>query len=251
MNYDPQATPRIPPTGSVSMMIWGEAIPATPVAATPQFVLHPPPYLSENDPNLLAQAGCEISPHTLDATCAPDSPLNQYGCFFLTYPEWIHFKKPAPEVSLVATCYQYIEDPEDAPQGAIHIVGCAFKKIPQYIFQVQGEYVSVDTIQELQELYLPLESAAQALSYAQLRTGLHAYFDLSYDPTLLYLQDTIESTQVTEIAAGYRMNLYHKTGCSCEPWITSQVILEVGQNGEVAWKEAKPVYMTTGFGCAD
>ncbi len=82
-------------------------------------------------------------------------------------------------------------------------------------------------------------------------TGLRAYFTWSFDPTLIYLQESIEATHVTEEEGSYLVNLYHTRGCGCEPWMTSEVIIQVDRDGTVTWKSAFPVYFTTGFSCAD
>jgi len=154
-------------------------------------------------------------------------------------------------LALVAGCSIRDEDWKNAPEGTLFIVGCAFKHRQGYIFMTGETYTLIETINALKDLFVPIESPAEALTYAQLRTGLHAYFDLSYDPTLLYLQETIDGTHVTEEAGGYVMNLYHLEVCGCEPWITSQVMIRVDRSGEITWEDAIPVYMTTGFDCAD
>ncbi len=100
-------------------------------------------------------------------------------------------------------------------------------------------------------MFVPLDSSAQALAYAQMLTGLQAVFAPAFDPTVLYLQATIQGTHVTEVEGGYRMNLYHTKICGCEPWMTSEVTLQVDRDGTLIWKSALPVYFSTGYNCVD
>jgi hypothetical protein len=243
------ATPNIPPRYSVSWWIWGKAIPATPIEAAPKFISHPPPDLSSNTDDLLLEAGCEKPSH-YDVSCVQDSPLKAFDCFFITDPKQI-YSKPEENFSLVAGCVLLTEDWEKPPEGTIYISGCAFKFKKGYIFKSAGEYVLIDTVEELDKLFIPIDSPTEALSYALMRTGLNAKFEFTYDPTLLYLQDTIEGTHITEEGGGYVMNLYHSEVCGCEPWITSQVNVKVDRAGTITWMDAIPVYMTTGYSCAD
>jgi hypothetical protein len=249
MVYDINATPNIPPRYSVSWWIWGNTIPATPIEATPQFISYPPPEIPSNTDDLLLEAGCEKPSH-YDVSCAQDSPLNAFNCFFITDPKQIYFK-PEANFSMIAGCDIRAEDWENPPEGTIYISGCAFKFKQGYIFKVKGEYSLVDTIEGLNDLFIPIKHPDKALSYAVMRTGLKAIFDFTYDPTLLYLQNSIEGTHITEEGGGYVMNLFHIEGCGCEPWITSQVEIRVDRSGKITWMDAIPVYMTTGFSCVD
>ncbi|MEJ2709872.1 MAG: hypothetical protein P8074_19840 [Anaerolineales bacterium] len=250
MVYDENATPRIPPGISVSMIIWGQTIPATPVASTPQFVLHPTPAgLTTSTHDRLIQAGCHLD-DSIFANCDADSPLTDFDCSSIVNPEWITFN-PGQDLALVAACWKLYENMDKIPEDALYVVGCAFRQTVGYIFQNDKQYVLINTPEQMQERFAPIESASEALSYAQMMTGLHAYFDFSFDPSLLYFQESMDGTQVTVADAGYRMNLYHSQVCFCEPWVTSQVDIEVARTGQITWRDAKPVYMTTGFSCAD
>jgi len=120
-----------------------------------------------------------------------------------------------------------------------------------HIIMVGDEYVRISSPQELKDFFEVIESPAEALNYAELRTGLIAQFEHEYDPDLLYFTDTITGTQVTLTEDGYRMNLFHYEYCSCEPYINSEVDILVSDDGEVSWLKARPISMTIGFGCTD
>jgi hypothetical protein len=250
LKYDPDATPNIPPTGSISMWnIWGNSIPATPVEATPQFVAYPPPAdLASNAQNLFLQAGCIKDQYNI--YCPPESQLSRFDCWWIfADTSWIAFPTNQ-DLSLVAECSTEIDYWEKAPED-LYIAGCAFQFKVGYIFKIKEEYVLVNTIEQMKEQFIPIESSSAALCYAQMMTGLHAYFDPSFDPTLLYLQESIEGTHVTEPDGSYIMNLYHTRECGCEPNMTSEVMIQVDRDGTITWNHAIPVYFTTGFSCAD
>jgi hypothetical protein len=250
LKYDPNATPAMPPIWSISMWnIWGNSIPATPVEATPQFVAYPPPAdLATDAQDLFVQAGCIEDQYNI--YCPPESPLSQFDCWWIfADPSWIAYPTNQ-DPSLVAECNTEVEYREKAPED-LFIAGCAFRFKVGYIFKIKEEYVLVNTIEQMKELFIPIESSSAALSYAQMMTGLQAYFNLSFDPTLLYLQESIEGTHVTEVDGSYSMNLYHTRGCGCEPNMTSEVTIQVDRDGTITWNNAMPVYFTTGFSCAD
>lgn len=250
LKYNPKATPDMPPAYSISSWdMWRSIIPATPVAATPQFIAYPPPAeLATNAQDLFIQAGCVSDQYNI--ACPPESPLSRFDCRrIFTDLSWLAYPA-AQDISLVAQCFTKIDYREKAPDD-LYFLGCAFQSKAGYIFKIQEEYVLANTIEQMQELFLPIESASAALSYAQMMTGLRADFTPSFDPTLLYLQASIQGTHVTEVDGSYIMNLYHNHECGCEPWITSEVMLQVDRDGTITWKSARPVYFTTGYSCAD
>jgi hypothetical protein len=250
LKFDEKATPNIPFPWSVTMWnIWGDTIPAMPVEATPQFISYPAPAeLTNNAQDLFLQAGCKEGEYLVE--CDPDSPLPAFNCqwwvgnlFSIPFPA-------TPELSPVVECPVEFEDWEKAPED-LYIMGCAFRMKQGVIFKENEAYILVNTVRQMKELFGPIESATEALSYAQLMTGLSARYELSFDPTLLYLQASIEGTHVTEEAGSYSMNLYHTRWCGCEPMMTSEVILQVDRDGTITWKSARPVWFTTGYSCAD
>jgi hypothetical protein len=250
LKYDPNATPDIPPIWSISVSnIWGNSIPATPVEVTPQFIAYlPPADLATNAQDLFIQAGCIVDQYNI--YCPPESQLSRFDCWWIfADTSWIAYPMNQ-DLSLVVECSTEIDYSEKAPED-LYIAGCAFQFKVGYIFKIKEEYVLVNTIEQMKELFVPIESSSTALSYAQMMTGLNAFFDPSFDPTLLYLQESIEGTHVSEVAGSYIMNLYHTRVCGCEPNMTSEVMIQVDRDGTITWNNAIPVYFTTGFSCAD
>lgn len=254
ITYDPQAEAEIPFRRSAAMPIWENALPLQPVEVTPEFVRYPvPDGLRPVDSNEIIKAGCV--PGIYGAyECAEDSPLRSYPCDHLIAPIAVPEElllAPHPDGAVVAECITRTDNWETAEGSGLYITGCAFRGWVGYILNTGNGYVLVDTPEALRQQFAPVESAAEAISYAQMLTGLEADFDPAYDPSLLYLQERIVGTHAVEEGEIYRINLFHRPGCFCEPYIYSQVTVQVGRDGALKWTGAEPYALTTGFGCAD
>jgi hypothetical protein len=250
MHYDDSATLELPPDHSMSMLFWGQGVPVTPVETTPEFIQYPTPAAPPNASDPLSQAGCQVGRFWWDVTCTPDSPLNRFGCAYLGDPQEVAYGLQ-PMIPLVAICMIETEEWEAAKAGGIYMVGCAFKSTVHYIFKIEDEYVLVSSADELNEMFAPIDSPEEAVSYAQLVTGLEAIYGFSYDPTLMYFHEMIEGTHVTKTDGLFDMNLFNYAECGCEPNFTTQIDIQVNRAGKITWKNAVPVYMTTGWSCAD
>jgi len=248
--FDAEAIPRIPPEFSVSMPIWGQAVPAQPIDGYPVIQSSSPPIQLADPTTLLEQAGCEVIDAYNEVTCPPQSALSAFGCESI-YPPTGIYPDLGPDRALVATCYATPPGKAPPTENDLFQRGCAFRVNAAHIFKVGDEYVQVGSPQALQAFFSPIESPEQALSYAQLRTGLVAQFDFEIDRSMIYFTDTLAGTQVTLSEDGYRVNLFHYQYCFCEPYVNSQVELRVDETGEVNWLKAVPFSMTTGFGCTD
>jgi hypothetical protein len=247
--YEPGAEPRLPPEPSVSMPIWGMALPVRPIESEPRFISSQSPAPISNPIALLEEAGCHVERGS-DAMCEPDSPLATFGCEFIRPPAG-NYPELGADRAIVGRCYS-IPAAEDQPRDAyLFRSGCAFRRNVAHIIKVKDHYVLLDTADSQRAFFSPIESREEALSFAQMMTGLVAQFTFENDTNLLYFQDLIEGTRVTEMNSGYRMNLFHLVSCSCEPWINSEVEIIVNRSGDVIWLGAIPISMTTGFSCAD
>jgi hypothetical protein len=231
------------------MPIWGSALPVKSISFVPRFIDSPSPRLPAGRQQLLEEAGCELQRGS-SIECAQDSPLNRFGCEWIYDTGGIDFGL-TPSYPLIAECLYTPENLNEPRDHHLFRLGCAFKVDTGYIFKIDDDYVMVDSEDELQELFTPIEDAYEALSYAQALTGLRAIYEFAYDRYLIYFQKAIEGTRITEQNGSYLINLYHIAYCGCEPFITSEVPIVIDHNGQVTWDGAVPVFMTTGFSCAD
>jgi hypothetical protein len=251
MVFNPSATPKIPLRSSISMVIWDQEIPATPVDSTPQIGDLPvPPGLTIATSGLLEEAGCEVIDRWGQTRCDPSSPLSQLACDEINEPQGVYFNSEA-DLALVGECRNITESWLAEEEEALFLKGCAFRRKIGFIFRMEDVYFVLDRPEEMQDFFAPIESTSEAFSYAQLMTGLRAVFDINRNPYQLFFKETVENFRIEETDSGYLVWLYQSQSCFCEPWITSEVFLDVSQDGTVTWLDAFPVSMTTGFGCAD
>lgn len=254
--YDAKATPQFPIRQSVSWPIWGTAIPARPIKGKPKFIDHPiPKGLATADPAALTEAGCKRYDMSVDCDL---SRLGNFGCTDINYPDQVYFQ-PQPDLELVATCLTRTDGSESSAEDAVYLKGCPSTPYQQvdldqvgFFFKTGEEYLLINKFEDLRDQFSPIKSAAEAISYAQLATGLRAYFrplfdtDFSYDR--LYLQKKIDETRAVKTWNGYRVNLFHIPECICSD-IFSEVIIEVRRDGSIEWVSAKPVAIETSWSC--
>ena len=231
------------------MPLWGGKLPVKPIDSTPQFTPYPTPQGMEHSVDPLIGFGCELD-HWGWATCPSDNPLYRFGCDDLVDPRGISYGLD-PAIPLVAICKIRTDEHEAAKTNGLYLTGCAFRSENHYIFEFDRQNVLVSNADELKQLFTPIDSPQEAVSYAQLVTGLDAAYSFEYDPTLMYFHESISATHPVQTGDAFEMNLFQSQWCGCEPWITSQINVRVERSGQITWLGAVPVYMTTGWSCAD
>ena len=113
------------------------------------------------------------------------------------------------------------------------------------IVYVDGTFQPIATLEELRDLFAPIESADEALSYALLATGYSAKYDPedyrlavpdSCDPGpdgYRYYVDELEDTHVVEVGNGYEINLFTSQVFGCAPHPVSSVPVQVEVDGTI------------------
>jgi hypothetical protein len=174
----------------------------------PCFVNHEPRELA-GDPELFTQAGCWYD-KSGRGTCQHDSPLTQLGCDAIGKP----YGGLAPPITRCSVspgsgCDFSYDCHEDF---------CQFC----YVALQDGQYVLIETEDELQEVFAPIQSGDEVLSYAlavmagRPRWDGSAYYGLELDPGLEYSVDVIEDTHVETVADGYLIRLYRYQRWGCD-----------------------------------
>jgi hypothetical protein len=243
--YNPDARPSLPPH-SISCSIWdADGIPASPISSKPHFVDHPAQQAGF-DTSILEDAGCKARfPRNAKPSveCDADSSLAGFGCDHLLVYQTDTGAGLDPAHALVATCHHHADSESLYQVGSLRV---------GHIFKIDGGYTLVNAPSKMKELFAPIESSAEALSYAQLLTGLRAEY--KFRPGLgerVFLQEVIQDSHVTEIDHGYYVHLYHTPTLGCGPYITSEVGVIVGRDGTITWMEATPVYVDLHGLCFD
>lgn len=103
---------------------------------------------------------------------------------------------------------------------------------------------------EFKDIFAPVESAEEAISYAMAMTSLSARFDINPNDGVEYLVDVIEETHAEEIPGGYLVYLFdsdRKMGCDIHLFYAVKVL--VTRDGEVNEMERQEIYRS--YACFD
>ena len=248
--YDPGSRPRIPPSFSLCLSLWpGRGLPLTTIVGEPTFITRSAPEPQFSAEENLQAVDC-LQEGGSDLLCQGDSPLHDFACESLLKSRGV-YAAIGPLKGLIATCGYSPPSLEESTEDYLYRVGAAFKQDIAYLFLVDGQVQLIKTPAQLQELFAPIDSDAEAINYAQLATGLVASYHLIPQPEYLYFYDPIDATRAEPTATGYRLFLFHFPSCGCEPWVNSEVELLVDRDGTITWVGARPWSMTIGFSCAD
>lgn len=162
---------------------------------------------------------------------------------------------------------QYFEEPEGDLRGLapdFPILGCALKneignwlEEGEYVFKLGCRaphffvYILFDgdepTIlknhSEMQAFYGPIETEAEAYSYAAAVTNLESRSGFSHgEGVYIYRVLKVETTHVESVPGGYLVNLFRESFCSCSPFAFFQVDLLVTSDGVVTTVDQQIIY---------
>jgi hypothetical protein len=248
-NYDPDATPQAPPWDPIGFPIWGYSLPLVAFDDAPRFVSYALPDIRDDIESILNKAGCSFTGYW-DIDCQGSSPIAKFGCESLYRLRRYHLGS-APGYEVLAICSLPPTEEDTLREGGLFRIGCAFRRDAAFVISREGGYELIQTRQQVKDLLLPIDSPEKALDYAQMMTGLSPIYSFHAEPELLYFQDPIEGTRVTESDGIYTINLFHMQGCFCEPWVDSEIYLELDREGEISFIGGLPISMTIGMSCAD
>lgn len=197
----------------------------------PKFINHTPPNLAISmdvfsDDTLLAQFGCnEIwAPSNLIGGLEPAYPIaicaNQYIS-----------GEGTEELEVLIESGQFF-----------YYTGGLFGSYVRYIVYQNGEFVLLNTEEDLRKLYAPIESPDESLSYVVAVKHLSAYYGLTYDDAYEYEVDMVEDTYVTPETDGYLVHLFHDQAFGCGPHWISDVDVHVSVGGIIEQRSSRQIF---------
>jgi len=188
----------------------------------------------------LEQAGCARKG---DQPCAE---LIALGCDDINGPRF-YLGGLQPPYAVMECIHESGEPPNPA----------YFKQLPgldtrvrSYVVFQEGKYRLIIKKSEFKEIFAPVESSEEALSYAMAMTSLQARFDIDPNAEVDYLVDVIEETHAEETPEGYLVYLFdwsHEMGCDTHPFYAVKVL--VTPEGDVQEVERQEIYR--GYACFD
>jgi hypothetical protein len=101
----------------------------------------------------------------------------------------------------------------------------------------------LETKQAFVERFAPVETPAEALSFASALNRAWPDYELDLSAGLELLQSTIEATNVKQTPEGYVVRLFDRNRCGCGDHETSAVDFLVTRQGEVVRQSSVPVYL--------
>jgi hypothetical protein len=222
----------------------------------PKLINHPRPNLQVNLAAFLKASGCQTGDALEMVGC--ENLRAKMGCDKLIQPDplWGGLAPAYPMALclIVPNARQYPKSPKDAKKLALEIIKGIEKegyftrepgketRYTRYVILQDGQFKLIKNIEELQQVFAPIESSLEALSYALMVTQLKAYYGQKLNPTYRYYADVIEDTHVVDTKEGYNMLLYsHKTfGCSSHPVSTTSVTVKT--NGMISYPSQRLAY---------
>lgn len=212
--------------------------------AGPQVINHPEPQIPPLSMATFEAAGCAPG-ETGSWDCPDANPISVLGCDFLSEPGDL-LGALNPEYPLARCLYFPIqhqqENPDSLDAPRLFNEGCLLPVYVRYVISKEGQFAAIETTEDLQEVYAPIETPDEALSYALAATGLEAKYGLQRQPGFRYFQDTLEDTFVIETADGFELLLYHYQVCGCGPHTTSAIRLQISREGIIKEITKSPAY---------
>jgi hypothetical protein len=132
-----------------------------------------------------------------------------------------------------------------------------FKQVPgldtryrSFVIYQNGLYKLLINKSEFREIFAPVESTDEAISYAMAMTSLGARSDIDPDANVEYLVDKIEETHAEKTPDGYLVYLFdwsHKMGCDTHPFYAVKIL--VTPEGGVHEVDRQEIYRS--YACFD
>jgi hypothetical protein len=218
----------------------------------PRFVAHPPAALTPLPQDLVALAD-EQCPATEYGRreCGPETALGApvqtggMGCDAVSLPgEELGGLDPAYPLLLCeihpvlhGDGLQQIMKALEASGDYFYRGGGLWPVFTRYVIRSGDDLTLLSNAAAMQAAYAPIETPAEALSYAIAVTGLEAEYGLQRESGMVYAVDTLEDTHVTESEQGYTVLLYHYQVFGCGPHWTSAAEVLVARDG--SWSQVR------------
>lgn len=129
--------------------------------------------------------------------------------------------------------YSTVTFDHEVTQPAVYTKGCMGKFFYSYLVNLGGRVQLLTSAQDMANVYAPIESENEALSYALALTGYHALYELQGHPDYEVLTQPLEESHVEKTSGGFLVHLFDTDMCGCGPHITPAVDVFVQPDGTV------------------
>lgn len=173
--------------------------------------------------------------------CPPESTLGQLGCEQIRPPgDVLGGLQPAYPIR---ACLVLRDASQRLAEGEfIYRDGCLMGEYIRYVILADGEFRLLKSLADLQQTYAPIETEAEALSYALAASGLGVRYGITAERDLRYFVDQLEDTYVKTVPQGYQVHLFDYKLCGCGPHPTYAVDVLVTGDGQVQELSREKIY---------
>jgi hypothetical protein len=178
--------------------------------------------------------------------CEEDSPLSALGCDRIQEPsDLLGGLEPAlPIAECLFEPFRHPDQPEsiDAEGEYIFRTGGLMPVYVRYVIIREGQFQLIKSEEQFREVFAPVETENEALSYALALRNISAYYDIEPNPEYEYFVDELEDTHVERSSEGFLVHLYQYQFFGCGPHYTYAIDLQVKDDGEIEEIHREAVY---------
>lgn len=181
----------------------------------PAVINHPAPAISLSyNHDVFEQAGCPAD----GGPCQADSPLTLLGCDAMYQPsDRLGGLQPSYPLAICEVERENLSEDDLNNSRFISYTGGLIGRYLRYVIFRDGEFHVLHTEAEFQQVFAPIESPDEALSYVLALRRYTALYGLEYDPALEYVVSSLEDSYTVAEADGYRLHLFSYDLFGCGP----------------------------------
>ena len=125
---------------------------------------------------------------------------------------------------------------------SLYSFGCLNPTAYSLIVKVDSTFRLANTLNDLKEIYAPIETKEEALSYVLTYTGREAQYEFTLENNYRTFVNTINTTSVAKKNDAYEVNLFDYQLCGCGPHSYLMFIYTINKNGDIIEKDFKKLY---------
>jgi hypothetical protein len=178
--------------------------------------------------------------------CEEDSPLMALGCDRIQKPSDL-LGKLEPSLPMAECLFEPFRHPDqpgsiDDEGEYIYRTGGLMPVYVRYVIIREGQFQLIKSEEQFREVFAPVETENEALSYALVLRNLSAYYGIEFNPEYEYFVDKLEDTYVESSSDGYVVHLYNYQFYGCGPHLTYAIDLLVTDQGMIEEINREAVY---------
>jgi hypothetical protein len=181
-----------------------------------------PGFFSCSDQSTLGKIGCQkIEENDLLGGLTPSYPIAV--CRYWFYP-------PGSRNVPTTECFSSYLNPGD------------FVLCNRFIIFKDGKYSLIKNLDQFRNIFAPVDSPAEALSFALTDDSLFVEYGLTYHDTFKYSVPKVEDSFVSTVDDGFLVHVFDIPEYGCSPYDLEAVEVKVTRDGQTIIINRSPVY---------